>query len=42
MEIAAGRYALVTDGLMKGEIVKILPDKSGEIALLKESLKVLG
>ena len=32
MEIAAGRYALVEEGLMKGEIVKILPDKTDDEA----------
>jgi len=55
MEIRVGRYALVTSGLMKDEIVKILLDKTdsavwvivqfdkgGEIALPKESLKVIG
>lgn len=30
MEIAAGRYALVTQGLMKDEVVKILPDKTDD------------
>lgn len=30
MEVAAGRYALVTKGLMKNEVVKVLPDKTDD------------